>query len=104
MGSSLFELFNDPDVLLGFRPEDVRPIENDQDKGLSFSGEIDVIETLGHEILVYLRHKESESAPYVVRLSLDEAIGLKTGEQFSLEPIWDRLRFFSSENGKAIAI
>ena len=85
-----------PDFLLGFRPEDVFPASD----GSGLAGTVDVVEGLGHETLVTVGTGPAGS--FIVRMSPEDAAGLRIGQPLAVEVKPDRLRFFSARTGEAI--
>jgi multiple sugar transport system ATP-binding protein len=76
----------------GIRPEDVEPAD------AGFSGEVRVIEPLGAHQLVTMN-----IAGQLFRAVLDSDRRVSLGETLTLAPRPDRVRWFDSETGLAVA-
>lgn len=78
-------------VLVGFRPEDVRLIgQNSFDKAAHFRGRVDMVETLGHEVLTHL---DVDGATLIAK-SQGEAPIPKLGEMVEVEADLSKAHFF----------
>ena len=94
-------------VIAGLRPEDFSITSEDKAKEFKhlITGEIDLIESLGHENILYICDDKSEDVKYptfAVRTGLDQSKDFRVGDIIYLEPNYDRIRFFKCSDGIAI--
>jgi multiple sugar transport system ATP-binding protein len=85
------------DILVGVRPQDLAPASGDA-PGLSVSGPVVVVETLGSETLVHI-----ESAGQTIIGSAPGRQIPKVGERLVLHAPADRLYYFDKATEKALA-
>ncbi|BCE02326.1 ABC transporter ATP-binding protein [Marinicellulosiphila megalodicopiae] len=88
------------DIIVGYRPEDVRA-EDEQKcaNRASFGGEIDIVETLGHEVVVYMNvpgHKEKITG------KMDPHKVPRSGDKMTFALDLDKLHMFDSETKKRL--
>jgi multiple sugar transport system ATP-binding protein len=78
-------------VLLGFRPEDVRLVgQNSFEKAAHFKGRVEMVETLGHEVLTHL---DVDGATLIAK-SQGEAPIPRLGEMVEVEADLSKAHFF----------
>jgi len=88
------------EVIVGFRPEDVRP-EDEQKctNQVSFAGQIDIVETLGHEVVVYMDvagHEEKVTG------KMDPHKVPRSGDKMTFAMDLDNFHMFDSETKKRL--
>ena len=112
--------FSGRTIVVGIRPEDL-PAASDERPGVTFKGDVELVEALGSEILVHFR----TDAPVVVpegttvlidgeeasakATSEDDCVArieprhlVRAGDQFSFTVNPERLEFFELDSGVAI--
>ena len=87
------------DVMVGFRPEDIRVSGDGDVAGDALFGEVVAVEDLGHEALATV---SAGGAQFVARLAPDVGERVRLGERAGFSVDSERLRFFSRETGAAI--
>jgi len=88
------------EVIIGFRPEDVRPEDEQQCANpASFVGEIDIVETLGHEVIAYSNIKGYEEK---VTGKMDPHKIPKPGDQMTFSLDLDKIHMFDAETKKRL--
>ena len=85
------------DVTVGIRPEDIR-VDARPDGETAFRGRCDLVEYLGHQVLVHLRVGDLE-----LRAFDDPARHLRAGDIVDGSIALDRLHLFDSRTGRALA-
>lgn len=82
-------------VFVGFRPEHVRDAsENDWAQKVSISGEVTIIETLGHELVVHIKVAGQEK-PVIAKMDVHTQIAV--GSIVSVDVNTDKLHLFHGQ-------
>jgi multiple sugar transport system ATP-binding protein len=84
-------------VILGIRPEDLRPVQPGQGRAFELTGKVDLVEVLGGEVLVHLSFGGGEltgrfAAPPIPQVGSEL--------RFSIPP--DRIHLFDGESGQRL--
>lgn len=88
------------EVIVGYRPEHVRPgDEHDWANVGAFKGEVDIVETLGHEVVVYVEVAGSDKK---ITAKMDAHKVPRVGSEVSLEVNADKIHMFDAETKKRL--
>jgi multiple sugar transport system ATP-binding protein len=86
-----------PAVIVGIRPEHIRVASPPRDGDAVFRGRCDLVEYLGHRVLVHVRVGE------LALTALDDpAVGVRAGDDVDCSTPLDRLHLFDSGTGRSL--
>jgi multiple sugar transport system ATP-binding protein len=87
-------------ILIGFRPEDVKIVGTENFKNAAhFSGEIEMVETLGHEVLIHVKVGDKT----LIAKSFGHASVPDLGDAISLEANLDKMHVFDAATSQRLA-
>jgi multiple sugar transport system ATP-binding protein len=84
-------------VIVGVRPEHIRVASPPRDGDAVFRGRCDLVEYLGHRVLVHVRVGDLELTALV-----DPAVGVRAGDDVDCSIPRDRLHLFDSGTGRSL--
>lgn len=94
----LLDGHSDRAVELGVRPEDLDGARPDAPEGGYIPGEVLIVEALGNELLVYVKHG---AATLIWRC--DPHLGVQAGQSLRLVPAPQKMHLFDIETGRNLA-
>jgi multiple sugar transport system ATP-binding protein len=87
-------------VLIGFRPEDVKIAGTENFKNAAhFSGDVEMVETLGHEVLVHVKVGETT----LIAKSFGHASVPELGDAIQLEANLDKMHVFDAATSQRLS-
>ena len=85
----------DKDIELGIRPEDLSHADDSVDDSTYIPGKVQIIEALGNELLVYIKHGDR-----TLVWRCDAHLKVAVNQELKLTPLADKIHMFDCETGE----